>query len=223
MKIRLFVVAAIGVLGLLSGCARESASDNQVATSSPPSVSETPMSLKKATFGAGCFWCVEAVFLQLKGVQTVKSGYMGGETENPTYEEVCTGQTGHAEVIEIEYDPQTISFKELLEVFWKTHDPTTLNQQGADKGTQYRSAVFYHDDEQKELAETYKAKLDEAKAFPKPIVTEITEATTMYVAEDYHQDYFNLNQGNPYCRAVIPPKLEKLKAVFGEKLKDEYK
>jgi peptide-methionine (S)-S-oxide reductase len=172
-----------------------------------------------ATFAAGCFWCVEAVFKMLDGVQRVESGYMGGQTDNPTYEQVCTGKTGHAEVIQITFDSDKISFKDLLEVFWKTHDPTTLNRQGNDKGTQYRSAVFYHNTKQKELAEKYKQELNEAKAFPNPIVTEITEVSKMYVAEDYHQDYFALNQSNPYCRAVIPPKLEKLKKVFGDKLK----
>jgi len=177
------------------------------------------VSLEKATFGAGCFWCVEAVFKLLDGVDSVASGYMAGHTENPTYEQVCTGTTGHAEVIEIMFDPDKISFKDLLEVFWKTHDPTTLNQQGNDRGTQYRSAVFYHDDTQKELAETYKNELDQAGAFPRPIVTEITAASKMYVAEGYHQDYFALNKSNPYCNAVIPPKIEKLKKIFGDKLK----
>ena len=181
------------------------------------------MKLETATFAAGCFWCVEAVFQLLDGVESVKSGYMGGEVDNPTYEQVCQGTTGHAEIIEIEFDPAKITFKDLLEVFWKTHDPTTLNQQGGDRGTQYRSAIFYHNDEQKQLAETYKSKLNEEKAFPNPIVTEITAASTMYVAEAYHQNYFNDNQGNPYCRAVIPPKLEKLRKVFGEKLKPEAK
>ncbi|MEL7496328.1 MAG: peptide-methionine (S)-S-oxide reductase MsrA [Planctomycetota bacterium] len=175
--------------------------------------------METATFGAGCFWCVEAVFQQLEGVEKVKSGYMGGSVENPTYKEVCGGTTGHAEVIQVEFDANVIGFDDLLQVFWKTHDPTTLNRQGADVGTQYRSAVFFHSESQKELAEMYKKKLNEAKAFPNPIVTEVTEASKFYVAEDYHQNYFNNNQGNPYCRAVIPPKLEKLKKVFGDKLK----
>ena len=178
------------------------------------------MTLKLATFGAGCFWCVEAVFQQLKGVHSVTSGYMGGKTVSPTYEQVCSGRTGHAEVIQIEFDPSEITFTELLEVFWKTHDPTTLNRQGADIGTQYRSAVFYHDESQREIAEQLKSKLNTEGAFPKPVVTEIVEASEMYVAEQYHQNYFNLNQGNPYCQAVIPPKLEKLRKVFGNKLKD---
>ncbi|NND97481.1 MAG: peptide-methionine (S)-S-oxide reductase MsrA [Pirellulaceae bacterium] len=181
------------------------------------------MALETATFGAGCFWCVEAVFQRLDGVEKVTSGYMGGQVDNPTYEQVCQGTTGHAEVIQVDFDPSKITFKELLEVFWTTHDPTTLNQQGADRGTQYRSAVFYHNDQQKELAETYKKKLNDEQAFANPVVTEITAASEMYDAEDYHQNYFNLNKGNPYCRAVIPPKLDKLKKVFGAKLKDEFK
>lgn len=172
-----------------------------------------------ATFGAGCFWCVEAVFQDLEGVKSVASGYMGGKIKNPTYREVCTGLTGHAEVLQVVYNPQVITFDELLEVFWQTHDPTTLNQQGADKGTQYRSAVFYHTDEQKQLAEKYKAQLDSAKAFSNPIVTEISSAVEFYVAEDYHQNYYNQNGEAPYCRAVIQPKVEKMKKVFGDKLK----
>ncbi len=179
--------------------------------------------METATLGAGCFWCVESVFLRLKGVESVKSGYMGGYIDNPTYQQVCTGQTGHAEVVQIVYDANQISFDELLEVFWQTHDPTTLNQQGPDFGTQYRSAVFYHNEQQRELAEHYKAKLIEAKAFRKPIVTEIVAAQKFYVAEDYHQDFFNQNPGNPYCRAQIPSKLRKLEKVFKDKLKDKKK
>lgn len=179
-------------------------------------------SMKTATFGAGCFWCVEAVFQRLEGVEKVTSGYMGGSVDNPTYEQVCTGTTGHAEVIQVLYDETKISFKDLLEVFWKTHDPTQLNRQGNDVGTQYRSVVFYHDDEQKELAETYKAKLNEASAYPSPVVTEIAAASKYYIAEANHQNYWNeRGSGNGYCQAVIPPKLEKLKRVFGDKLKKE--
>ncbi len=174
---------------------------------------------KIATFGAGCFWCVEAVFQRLEGVRSVKSGYMGGNTKNPTYKEVCTGTTGHAEVAQIVYDPAVISFDELLSVFWKTHDPTTLNMQGADVGTQYRSAIFYHDDQQKEVAEKYKKKLNEEKAYPNPVVTEIKPASEFYVAEDYHQNYYNQNGSQGYCRYVIQPKVEKFEKVFGSKLK----
>ena len=176
-------------------------------------------SVELATFGNGCFWCTEAIFQNLEGVEKAESGYMGGKVKNPTYKEVCSGLTGHAEVIQVTYDPQKISYDELLEVFWKTHDPTTLNKQGADEGTQYRSAIFYHNSEQKQLAEQYKNKLTEADAFERPIVTEITEASVFYKAEDYHQNYFNLNGNAPYCAYVIQPKLEKFKKVFKEKLK----
>ena len=172
-----------------------------------------------ATFGNGCFWCTEAVFEELKGVESAVSGYSGGRIPNPTYEQVCTGGTGHAEVIQITYDPQVITFPELLEVFWKTHDPTTLNQQGADHGTQYRSAVFYHSDEQREQAEHYLKKLDESEAFDAPIVTEITKFDKFYPAEDYHQQYFAANSRAPYCRAVVKPKLVKFRKAFKDKLK----
>lgn len=172
-----------------------------------------------ATFGAGCFWCVEAVFERLKGVEKVISGYTGGSVPNPTYKQVCEGNTGHAEVCRIYYDPELITYEELLEVFWQTHDPTTLNRQGNDVGTQYRSAVFYHDDKQKELAEFYKKKLDESAVFNSPVVTEIVPATQFYVAEDYHQNYFDENGTQPYCAFVIKPKVDKFKKVFKDKLK----
>lgn len=177
-----------------------------------------PMS-KTATFGAGCFWCVEAVFQELEGVQAVVSGYMGGGVDNPSYKQICTGQTGHAEVAQITYDPSKIDFATLLQVFWQTHDPTTLNQQGADVGTQYRSAVFYHDDEQQRLAEVFRADLDASGAFSAPIVTEVVPAATFYVAEDYHQEYFRLNPDQGYCRAVVRPKVEKFRKVFAKRLK----
>ena len=167
-----------------------------------------------ATFGAGCFWCVEAVFAGLKGVQSVVSGYMGGKRENPTYEQVCSGATGHAEVVQVTFDPQEVSFADLLEVFWATHNPTTPNQQGADKGTQYRSVVFYHSPEQKEQAEQYKKQLDESGVFPAPIVTEISEADKFYPAENYHQRYFELQPEAAYCQYVIRPKIEKFKKSF---------
>ena len=172
-----------------------------------------------ATFGAGCFWCTEAVFQRLKGVVKVESGYSGGSVPNPTYEAVCTGKTGHAECTQIYFDPKIISFKELLEVFWKTHDPTTLNKQGADVGTQYRSVIFYHNEEQKLLAEKYKHELDSAKIWNDPIVTEISPLKIFYKAEDYHQNYYNQNGNQPYCSFVITPKIEKFKKVFAEKLK----
>lgn len=175
--------------------------------------------LDTATFGAGCFWCVEAVFQELKGVKSVTSGYTGGFVKNPTYKEVCTGRTGHAEVARIVYDPSVIGYDELLEVFWKTHDPTTLNRQGNDVGTQYRSAVFYHNAEQKEKAEYYKGKLDESGAFPAPIVTTIEEMKEFYPAEDYHQNYYLENTSQPYCTFVIGPKMEKFRKAFSDKLK----
>jgi peptide-methionine (S)-S-oxide reductase len=175
--------------------------------------------MELATFGAGCFWCVEAVFQDLQGVQKVVSGYSNGRIANPTYREVCSGLTGHAEVIQITYDPKVISFEELLEVFWKTHDPTTLNRQGNDTGTQYRSGVYYHNDEQRRLAEEYKQKLNDAHAFDKPIVTEIEPLKSFYPAEDYHQNYFKQNGHEPYCQFVARPKVEKVRALFGDKLK----
>lgn len=172
-----------------------------------------------ATFASGCFWCVEAVFQELKGVLSVTSGYTGGKIKNPTYREVCSGFTGHAEACQIVFDPAVISYDELLEAFWASHDPTTLNRQGADQGTQYRSAVFYHNEKQEQLAEAYKAKLNTEKAFEKPIVTEISPAVEFYKAEDYHQNYFNENGDAPYCAYVIIPKLEKFRKVFKDRLK----
>ncbi len=172
-----------------------------------------------ATFGAGCFWCVEAIFLQLDGVYTVQSGYSGGSAANPTYKQVCGGNTGHAEVIQVVFNPKVISFDDLLEVFWQTHDPTTLNRQGADYGTQYRSVVFYHSDFQKERAEYFKKKLNDEGAYSSPVVTEITAFSKFYKAEDYHQDYYNQNSSDFYCTMVIQPKVEKFKKAFSDKLK----
>lgn len=172
-----------------------------------------------AVFGAGCFWCTEAVFQDLKGVYKVESGYSGGTVKNPTYEEVCTGTTGHAEVTLIEYNPKEISFELLLSVFFKTHDPTSLNRQGADHGTQYRSVIFYTSPEQKEIAERIINQLNKEKAYPNPIVTEVTKFEKFYKAEDYHQDYFINNPNQGYCRFVIQPKVEKFKKVFKDYLK----
>lgn len=172
-----------------------------------------------ATFGNGCFWCTEAIFKSLKGVETVESGYSGGKIKNPTYREVCSGLTGHAEVIQITFDPSVITYDELLEVFWETHDPTTLNRQGADVGTQYRSAVFYHTPEQKQAAEKYKSELNRQNVYNKPVVTEITPFDTFYKAEDYHQNYLANNPTQGYCQMVIVPKLEKFRKVFKDKLK----
>ncbi|MEM8945725.1 MAG: peptide-methionine (S)-S-oxide reductase MsrA [Planctomycetota bacterium] len=196
--------------------AEDGSGAKQPATDAAPPAAAN---LATATFGGGCFWCTEAVYQELQGVYKVTSGYSGGRKANPTYEEICTGLTGHAEVIQVEYDPQQISFVELLEVFFKTHDPTTLNRQGADVGTQYRSVVFYHDDEQKQLAEEMKQKLNTAKAFSSPVVTEISPLDKFYAAENYHQNYFALNGRQPYCRAVVAPKVDKVRKVFADKLK----
>ena len=172
-----------------------------------------------ATFGAGCFWCTEAQFQQLQGVEKVESGYSGGHIDNPTYKQVSTGATGHAEVTNIYYDPSKISFDELLAAFWVAHDPTQLNRQGNDVGTQYRSVIFYHNEEQKQKAEEYKKKLNEEKAYNSDVVTEISPYTTFYKAEDYHQNYYNDNQSQPYCMMVIRPKMDKFQKVFKDKLK----
>lgn len=181
---------------------------------------EEPAGTEVATLGAGCFWCVEAVFLELDGVISVESGYSGGDVPNPSYDEICTGRTGHAEVCRIRYDPAKTAYEDLLRVFWQTHDPTTLNQQGSDFGTQYRSVIFFHDQRQKTLAEKYKAELEAAGAFQNPIVTEIVPAADFYKAEQYHQDYYRNNPQQGYCRVVIGPKLEKFRQVFKGKLKE---
>lgn len=175
--------------------------------------------MEKATLGAGCFWCVEAVFAELEGVSKVESGYMGGQTVDPTYKAVCSGTTGHAEVAQITYDPNVISFEELLEVFFKVHDPTTLNRQGGDVGTQYRSVIYYHSDAQKNKAIEIKNALDQSGAWNNPIVTEISEAEKFYIAENYHQNYLENNPNQGYCVAVVRPKLEKFRKVFKDKLK----
>jgi peptide-methionine (S)-S-oxide reductase len=172
-----------------------------------------------ATFGEGCFWCTEAFFQRLKGVYKVVSGYGGGFVENPTYEQVCDKHTGHVELARIVYDPKVITYDELLEVFWKTHDPTTIDQQGNDVGPQYRSVVFYHNEEQKQKAEHYKAALDKSGAYARPIVTAIEAFKNFYPAENYHQNYYNDNPGQGYCRFVIQPKVEKFEKVFKDKLK----
>jgi peptide-methionine (S)-S-oxide reductase len=175
--------------------------------------------LDTALFGAGCFWCVEAMFQRLDGVVKVESGYAGGHALNPTYKEVCTGTTGHAEVCRITFDPKEISYETLLSIFWQTHDPTTLNRQGNDVGTQYRSSIFYYNDVQKQLAEKYKTELNASGAFSSPIVTEIIAVSNYYPAEDYHQNYYNQNSEQSYCQFVIAPKVEKLEKVFKDKLK----
>ena len=164
-----------------------------------------------AVFGAGCFWCIEAIFSQVEGIKDISVGYTGGHTKSPTYEEICKGNTGHAEVMRIEYDPSVVNYEDLLKIFWETHDPTTLNRQGNDIGTQYRSAIYYSNTEQKKIAENYKNQLEKDKVFKSKIVTEITELGTYYEAENYHQDYYSNNKNQPYCRYVIKPKIEKFK------------
>jgi peptide-methionine (S)-S-oxide reductase len=180
-----------------------------------------PAGVQKATFGGGCFWCTEAVFQRLKGVRSVVSGYSGGSVKDPTYHEVCSGSTGHAEVIQVTYDPRVISFEGLLEVFWQTHDPTTLNRQGPDFGTQYRSVIFYHSEDQKKLAEKYKRKLDASGAFKAPIVTEIAPFAAFYPAEKYHQNFFANNPNHGYCAALIRPKVEKFTKAFKDKVRTD--
>ncbi len=177
------------------------------------------MNTETITLGNGCFWCTEAVFQQVKGVSKVTSGYSGGHVENPTYEQVCGKQTGHAEVLQIEFDPSEITVDELLEIFWQTHDPTTLNKQGNDEGPQYRSVIFYHNENQKARSEFFKKQLDESKAFPNPIVTAIEPFKNFYAAENYHQDYYNRNGNQPYCYFVIRPKLEKFEKAFKDKIR----
>lgn len=185
----------------------------------PKTNTKIPQGYEMATLGSGCFWCIEAIYQELKGVEKVKSGYSGGHIADPTYRQVTSGTTGHAEVIQFLFDPKILTFSEILEIFWSTHDPTTLNRQGADVGPQYRSAVFYHSDTQKQEAEFYKKKLEDEEAFGRPIVTEITPFNNFYVAEDYHQNYFNDNGMQPYCQIVVRPKVEKFKKAFAEKLK----
>jgi len=203
---------------ILSGCNKKE-TNAQSEKTSKEGKQMNEASLEKATFGSGCFWCTEAIFENLNGVTSVVSGYAGGHVDNPTYEEVCTGTTGHAEVTQITYDPKIITYDELLEVFWKTHDPTTLNRQGNDVGPQYRSVIFYHNIEQKALAEKYKDELNKSGAWDNPIVTEITAYTNFYPAEKYHQNYYENNPNQGYCAFVIAPKLEKFKKVFNDKLK----
>lgn len=211
-------VLVLFVLMLLpaTGCMR---ADEQARTIYGDNMSFDNSKLDSAIFGAGCFWCVEAVFQRLKGVERVISGYSGGSVKNPTYKQVCEGNTGHAEVCKIYYDPTVLTYTELLEVFWKTHDPTTLNRQGNDVGPQYRSVIFYNNDEQKELAQHYKNKLDSSGIFSDRIVTEISPAGEFFVAEDYHQNYFDENGNQPYCSFVIKPKIEKFNKIFKDKIK----
>lgn len=208
--ILLFIFSA----GLLNACAQ-----NNTNTKTKKEI-KMNVNLEIATFGAGCFWCVEAVFQDFKGVEKVISGYSGGQVKNPSYKEICSGTTGHAEVAQIHFDPKIINYTELLEIFWSSHNPTTLNQQGADKGTQYRSAIYYHNEKQKELAQT-SMKNVATKIWEEAIVTEITEFDVFYEAENYHQNYFDQNGNAPYCQLVIAPKVYKVKEKFKSKLKEK--
>ena len=215
----------LAVAGVHVACAAQ-ANSNDNRSANPSATSSEPNKeheLMKATFGGGCFWCVEAIFENLNGVQAVESGYAGGSMANPTYEDVCSGETGHAEVVQITYDPAIVSYEKLLEVFFKTHDPTSLNRQGADHGTQYRSVIFFHDDPQRQTAERIKKALDESGAYSKPIVTQIVAASDFYPAEDHHQDYFRKNPNAGYCQFAIRPKLDKFKKVFADNLKTDAK
>lgn len=207
----------------LQSCAQKTA-DTKTTSSTKDNKSLQKMnstsSMDTVVLASGCFWCTEAIFQRLNGVQSVASGYIGGKIQNPTYKEVCSGLTGHAEAVQITYDPSIVTLEEILQVFFKTHDPTTLNRQGADEGTQYRSAIFYANDAQRKTAEEIKAGLDNSGAFNSPIVTEISPASTFYKAEDYHQNYYNDNKNkNSYCQFVIVPKVEKFEKYFADKMK----
>ncbi len=209
-KIILFIF--LGLISL-SSCA------NKKATTVIDPLVSTGVKTDTVTFGNGCFWCTEAIFQEVEGVISVESGYSGGQVDNPTYEQIGTGITGHAECLNIIYDPSKVTYDELLEIFWQTHDPTTLNRQGNDIGPQYRSVIFYHNQQQKEVAEKYKAALDKSGAFPRPVVTTMEPFTKFYKAENYHQNYYNENGNQPYCQFVIRPKVEKFRKVFKDKLK----
>lgn len=204
------------LLTVLTSCQSSTQQESHTMSTHPVSHNGA---LETATFGAGCFWCVEAVFQRLDGVESVASGYSGGHVDKPTYRQVCDGTTGHAEVIQIQFDPSKISYEDLLYVFWRTHDPTTLNRQGNDQGTQYRSVIFYHNESQRAAAEKSKKETDAAHVWPDPMVTEISAFKNFFKAEDYHQNYYNDNQDQPYCRFVIDPKIQKLKKEFKDKLK----
>jgi len=213
-----FYSTLAAVLSLTSSCVEQNNQKRSMAEerfAAPVATVETDT----ATFGTGCFWCTEAVFQRLNGVVKVISGYSGGTVANPSYEQVCTGTTGHAECCQVIYNPKVVTYADLLKVFWKTHDPTTLNRQGNDVGTQYRSAIFYHNSDQQAIAEHYKEELDKSGAYPGPIVTTLEPYKIFYSAEDYHQNYYNSNPDQMYCRYVIQPKLEKFEKVFAEKLK----
>jgi peptide-methionine (S)-S-oxide reductase len=219
MNMRYILSMVFAGIGSLVSCAQRETPNKTSIMNQSLTGNYGSVKTDTATFGTGCFWCTEAIFQQIEGVLKVTSGYSGGHVRNPTYEEICSKTTGHAEVCQLIYDPAKISFDDLLEAFWQTHDPTTLNRQGNDVGPQYRSAIFYHNEEQKQKAESYKAKLDTSGAWDNPIVTEITAFKNFYAAEDYHQNYYNTNGKQPYCYYVIKPKVEKFQKVFKDKLK----
>jgi peptide-methionine (S)-S-oxide reductase len=213
------VAGLAGLIALVvTACASESPKPPRHTTTNPENRTMNA-NTEVATLGGGCFWCIEAVFDLLEGVQKVESGYTGGAVENPTYKAVCTGNTGHAEVVQVTFDPSVVSFSDVLQVFFASHDPTTLNRQGNDVGTQYRSAIFYSTAEQKTVAEDYIRQLEASKTWSKPIVTEVTALTTFYKAEDYHQDYYAQNGSQPYCAFVVRPKVEKFMKEFGDRAK----
>ena len=211
----------LGIIILFTSISCGQKSENQKISNKMNEEKVNMTGMETITFGAGCFWCVEAVFQQIEGVVKVESGYSNGQTKNPSYKEVCTGNTGHAEVVQVTFDPKKVSFDTILEIFWKTHDPTTLNRQGGDAGTQYRSGVFYSNESQKVAAQSWLKKLNDEHVFPNPIVTEITALSNYSKAEDYHQDYYDLNGHNPYCQVVIKPKMDKLQKTFKDKLKKD--
>ena len=218
----LAVFATLLTVALVGACApvESAAPGAQTALEETPM---TPTSLEIATLGGGCFWCIEAVFERLQGVEEAVSGYSGGRRANPSYEQVTTGATGHAEVVQVHFDPKVLSYRQVLEIFFAMHDPTTLNRQGADAGTQYRSVVFYHDDAQRKVAEELVAEFARDRVFPNPIVTELSPLEAFYEAEDYHQDYYENNGSQGYCRVVIAPKVNKLRTKYTELLKPEYR
>lgn len=221
----LFALATVGLLLLALLVARSEPDMPEHFPAFDPATVEPdtapPADTEVATFGSGCFWCTEAVFQQLKGVLKVESGYSGGHVRNPSYEAVCDGTTGHAEVVQVTFDPKVISFAELLEVFWRSHDPTTKDRQGNDRGPQYRSAIFYHSERQKRLAEVYKQKIDDAGVFRSPLVTEISPFTEFFPATEDHQNFYANNPQQGYCRVIIGPKVEKLRKAFEGKLKGQ--
>ncbi|OGU30656.1 MAG: peptide-methionine (S)-S-oxide reductase [Ignavibacteria bacterium GWA2_35_9] len=222
MKKNVLIIGLIIFLTSVTGYSCKEVKSTKIESEKSEMDSTQDMNLEKATFGGGCFWCTEAIYERVEGVHSVVSGYAGGTVKNPTYKQVCDGTTGHAEVTQITYDPKVVSYDELLEIFFKTHDPTTLNRQGADIGTQYRSVIFYHNDEQKQKAEYYKSELNKSGAWDNPVVTEISPLINFYSAEDYHQDYYANNPNQGYCAFVIGPKVEKFEKVFKNKLKKKY-